>query len=375
MPVFFLYLQRRVDLAEVFWLEAVYYVSVVLLEVPSGYLSDRVGRRPTLIAAALSLLLSYVIFMLAHQVWSLALAQGLLAAGIALGSGTETSLHLASLEALDQAHDYGEREARISALLWVVSASAALLGGLLGLIDLRAPYALSALGAALALGVALRLHEVRDAPEAQPGPMSITQAWRECMALHQDRRLAWLFGVGVLAILANHVPYELYQPYLKDLLGATRHTTPLWSGLHMAAAALLAAPVAGQSTRLAQRVGLTRLLLGSLALTWVMVAAMACWSSLWVATALVMRTLPRALQEAPLRQALAPHIPDSHRATYLSLQSLAGRLAFAGMLGLWAIWAAEGVALALRLSAWLLGVLWLAFWAMGRRGWPPKPRP
>lgn len=50
-PVFFLYFNSKFSLAEVLRLEAIYYAAIVLFEVPSGYFSDVVGRRATLLIA------------------------------------------------------------------------------------------------------------------------------------------------------------------------------------------------------------------------------------------------------------------------------------------------------------------------------------
>ena len=52
MPVFFLYFSATVSLQQAIELGAIYYFAVVLFEVPSGYLSDRIGRRTTLLLAA-----------------------------------------------------------------------------------------------------------------------------------------------------------------------------------------------------------------------------------------------------------------------------------------------------------------------------------
>ena len=45
LPVFFLYFSSHLSLSEVLRLEALYCLAVVVLEAPSGYFSDRVGRR------------------------------------------------------------------------------------------------------------------------------------------------------------------------------------------------------------------------------------------------------------------------------------------------------------------------------------------
>ena len=115
MPVFFLYFASQVSLADVLVLEAIYYATVVALEVPSGYFSDRVGRRPTLIIAAAALVASYLAFVFAGSFAGLALGQVLLAVGLSFNSGTDTSFHLASLEAAGRSDRYAEREASLGA--------------------------------------------------------------------------------------------------------------------------------------------------------------------------------------------------------------------------------------------------------------------
>ena len=45
ITVFFLYMSQTLPLEQVISLSAVYYLSVFVLEVPSGYFSDRIGRR------------------------------------------------------------------------------------------------------------------------------------------------------------------------------------------------------------------------------------------------------------------------------------------------------------------------------------------
>ena len=51
-----------------------------------------------------------------------------------------------------------------------------------------------------------------------------------------------------------------------------------------------------------------------------------------VALLVIIRSGPMAVIKAPVNSAIAPHIENRHRATYLSIQSLAGRLAFASLL-------------------------------------------
>ena len=92
LPVFFLYFSERLSLSEVLLLEAVYYIAVVFIEVPSGYMSDRFGRRRTLLLSCIAILAAYVFFLFSGSFTGLAVGQLLLAAGIAFRSGTDLSL-------------------------------------------------------------------------------------------------------------------------------------------------------------------------------------------------------------------------------------------------------------------------------------------
>ena len=70
VPVFFLYFSSLLTIDEVLALEALYYFSVVVLEVPSGYLSDRIGRRVTLVMGNAATVAAFVLFEVYKMFWS-----------------------------------------------------------------------------------------------------------------------------------------------------------------------------------------------------------------------------------------------------------------------------------------------------------------
>ena len=129
MPVFFLYFSGACSVAEVFLLEASYYAAVVVVEVPSGYLSDRQGRRPTLVVAAMATTAAHVVFASTASIEAFAVAQGLLAAGMAFNSGTDSALLFDSLKAEGSPDDFGTTEGRAQAWALTSMAFAAAAGG------------------------------------------------------------------------------------------------------------------------------------------------------------------------------------------------------------------------------------------------------
>lgn len=360
MPVFFLYFGSKVNLSQVFLLESIYYASVFIFEVPSGYFSDRVGRKPTLVLAAASLVLAYFGFWMSSEFWHLALAQVFLAIGLAFNSGTDTVFHLDTLTDLNRADEYGAREARISRLMFIAGALSAIAGGLLASFDLSWAYVASGLMATISLGAALLFKEPKNAHQTE----GIFASLKTCyMATFQNQKtlpsLWWLALFWVCAVVVNHLPYEFYQPYFESLAQKglwSSSSTPIFAGAHAAVVQLIAALIAGGSIVFARRVGLKRVLISAMALQALVMTSMV-FSSPMIAAALAFRSVPRALQDAPIREAITPRVPAHVRATYLSLLSLVGRFGFSGVLILLAWWSGDVLSKSIYAAAILSWVL------------------
>ena len=335
MPVFFLYFNAHLSLADVLRLEAIYYLAVVLLEVPSGYFSDRIGRRATLLLAAVAFVAAYAGFILAEGFFMFAVAQVLLATGMACRSGTDSAFLYDSLLCLDRTAEYAQREARVQRLSLAASAVAVIVGGIAGGLDLVLAYWISLAAAGASLFVALGF--VEPTVDAGTKHTGFAGQLRTCVAKLRDRYLAWLFVFSVVAYILAHVPYEFYQPYL-GLLGASAKLysieAPVASGLVLGVTMLLGAWVAGHSVDLQNRFGLNAVLLSAIVLQLVVIAALSNWLHLAVVALLFFRSVPMAMVYAPMQAAIAPRVATAQRATYLSLQSLAGRLGFSISLAL-----------------------------------------
>ena len=342
LPVFFLYFSEQLPMRRVLQLEAIYYLTVVVVEVPSGYFSDTVGRRRTLMVAAAALVVSYALFFFGTGFAVFALAQVFLAIGMAFNSGTDTALHFDSLSGIDRAGEYADREASVHRLALLAGAVAALVGGLAGAWQLRIAYGLSLLAA---LGALVTVWLMVEPPlRAVPGEETVARRGfarqlAACAGHLRDRTLAWLLGFAILMIVINHVPYELYQPYL-DLLLSEREIdlpgrgTPLVTGVITALTMLIASWATARSIRLRNRIGLGATLLLCTTIQVVIMAAMGLVLHEAILILILLRSVSSAIMQPPMRAAITPRLPQSLRATYLSIQSLAGRLAFAGTLWL-----------------------------------------
>jgi MFS family permease len=335
MPVFFLYFNQHMTVEHVLRLEALYYLATVVLEVPSGYFSDIVGRRRTLLISSVALVGAYTLFVMGQTFLLFAVAQGLLATAVAFNSGTDTSLLYDSLVALERAEEFGRREAVAMRRGLLANTVAVLLGGVVGSLTLRGAYVLSLAASLATLGVVCVLREPQRAGllgMPRPGFFRQLQA---CLTTARQPLLAWLFAAAVLMFVLIHVPYEFYQPYLSLLetrLTLPVNSTPLAAGVCAALSTLSAAWVAGRSIHLRDRLGMIPLCLLAMGLQILLIALMGLVLHVAIATLFLLRSSPWAMMRAPLNAAIAPHVSQAQLATYLSLQSFAGRLAFAGVL-------------------------------------------
>ena len=125
---------------------------------------------------------------------------------------------------------------------------------------------------------------------------------------------------------------------------------------------------------LLRRFGLTGLLGAAAVLELLVIGALAIWLHPVLALLVIVRSGPMAVVVAPVNSTIAPLIEDSHRATFLSIRSLAGRLAFSGMLAGFAFliphgsaieWEALSLVLRVALVIGVAGILLL--WLMTRQ--------
>ena len=375
LPVFVLFTRARFDLDGALVLASLYSLFVVALEVPSGWMSDRLGRVLTLRVAALGFIGAQVCFAVGDDTFAVILAgQFLLALGFASVSGTDVTFHYDTVEALGREHEYTRRQARVSSIGYLTAAASALLGGLLGLIDVRWAFVASAILAVVQLGVAMQLVEPPRTGQAS----SFGRQLAMCASYLRSRWLGWIFFYGILLVTLEHVAFSIMQPWLTEVLDRSADdigATPILAGGIYAVTAFIGAGAARSSALVEERVGTVVALVGISALSATIVTGMALSTHVVLLGLVAFRSVQGAAAPVLISGAVAPLTRQEHRATLLSLNSLAGRLGYGVLLLIVSTGADDdvlGVLGALAVIAWIMvGVLVLTGW-WARRG-PQAP--
>ncbi len=371
MPVFVLFTRARFDLDGALLLSSIYYLSVVVFEVPSGWASDRLGRVPTLRAAAVAWVGAQTCFLAGgDRLAMVAAGQALLAFGFACLSGTDVTFHYDTLEALGRAGDYGRRQASVASIGFLATAASALVGGALGLVDVRLAFAVALVLALVQLGVAFALREPpagprelalgvapNTGPSARARPGGRTSWPRELgdlAAYGRDRAVAWLFFYGILLVTLEHVAFVLLQPWLTAVLHRPPDSvgaTPLLAGLVYAGTSLVGAAAARCSPLLVRRLGAVATLAALALVSAAVVTVMALTTAVAAVAVALLRSAQTAAAPVIISSEVAPRVARHHRATLLSLDSLAGRLGWGLILAAVSVDAADDVQGTLRLLA------------------------
>lgn len=342
------------DLAQILFLNAWFMFWNFVLEVPTGAVADRFGRRASLLLGLATGSVATLIYVSAPRLEVFLVAEVAMALAFTLISGADEALLYDSLVACDRT----ERATREIARLESAKLAGIVLGALGGAamtaaLPLRGILALQAVPMALAAVTALFLVEPPSSETADARP-SFTRVLREGLVLVLAspalRRLSLdLVSVGALSFLV----IWLYQPLIEAAGIPIGGFGPVHVALSLGQIAVLQG-----ADRLEDTLGSrSRLLFGlalATALAWI---GLGVFDSPWLVVPGVVAVASFGLARGPLLSAsLHRHIPSERRATALSGVSMLRTLAIVlanGAAGL-------GARAALGPTAFAIGVAVLA---------------
>ncbi|MEP4195138.1 MAG: MFS transporter [Aliishimia sp.] len=328
----FLYFQNELSAAEAILLYAVFDISATILEVPSGYMSDRLGRRMTLMCASVISLIGLILLGVGSSFLVFALAQFCLGAGMAFISGTNTALLYESLDATRNTSEMEAHSLRAWRYGFVAFAVSAVSGGVMALWWAALPFFGSAIAYVALIWIAMRFIE----PPHALGAKSELQRLRDLSAHFREPVLLWLFALSVLMYGYSHIPFVFGQPFISEALSAANLSieAPLVSGVVtalMMCVSLLASLIA---PGLKSRIGLGGLVLIAFAMQAGLALVLALSGSVIAIGFLLLRMVPDAFSTPFIVARIQPLLGDDSRATFMSVKSLCGRIVFAASLWL-----------------------------------------
>lgn len=325
IPIITLFWTNQVGLSlgDILYLQAVFGLAVVLLELPSGYVADRVGYRKSLLVGAVLWVAGWLVYTRAASFLGVMLAEVVLGAASAFISGADRALMWVSLDAEGRRATYTRWDGRVRAAAQIAESGSSAIGGWLYSMAPRLPFWLQVPVAAIGFVTVASLAET---PRQDGAPTRSHLA----RALHVVRTTLWhhprlpaAMALSVALGLSTFVMVWLIQPIAQARGVAPAWFGPLWAGAH----AWLAA-VSMSSGRVVATLGARRTLIACCALVPIGYAGLALGATAWsLAFYLCFMTI-RGLQAPILTGVMQEDAPSEDRASVLSLNALLFRLAF-----------------------------------------------
>jgi MFS family permease len=325
MPIVALfYNENGLDDFDIFLLQAIYSVSVAVMEIPSGYMADVVGRKKTLVLGSILGTLGFLTYCVSHNFSGFLVAEVILGIGGSFISGADSAMLFDSLTATRRQHQYLQFEGRITSLGNFAETAAAVCGGLIAaLLSYRAVYLSQAMIAALAVPAALLLLEPpRDTNITRPGIHHILSVCKSTILTNKKLSstifLSSITGIATLCMAWTSQIYFVANGFTEVTI------TPLWVTLNLtvaivAAFASVAMKILGKKLSLLLIIlylPLTYIFLGWLPL----IPALICLYFFYAI---------RGYATPVLKDLINQNCASSTRATVLSIRSLVIRLGFA----------------------------------------------
>jgi MFS family permease len=363
-PIWVIYLlqDRDLSLTQITFLDTPFFILIVLAEVPTGAIADRLGRKVALMMAAALFAVaifvfgiadSYLILILSYTAWGLALT---------LQMGADSALLYDSLKAIDREDDFQ----KINGRLWAITSLAVLIAILVGAplaeaTSLSFPIIISAGIALLAIPVAWSMHEPRHETNiiqeayVQTVINGVRDAWRQ-----PALRYIIIFSGVIFAM--TFAPLIFVQPFL-DQHGVEIRNLGIWQA-PVRAAGIVSALLAYRFVSGIGQKGAFFAMPVALGICYLSLAGI---DHIWLLLAFLPVGMVAGMQNPVLATYINRRIPSERRATMLSIQSMIGSFLLAILepmsglmadtLGLRALFLAFGIGILVVAPAILL--LWL----------------
>jgi MFS family permease len=216
VPIIVLFWQDNgLSLTEIMILQSIFAISIVLLEVPTGYFADVFGRKKSLMYSGYFLFFAILSYGLGSNFYHFLIAEIFWAFGNSLISGSDSALVYDTLKDLKQEKDYKKIWGKSMFYLTFAVAFASIIGGFIGEINFRWTFfaMLPFVIALIPLSYSMQEPKRHKLIFKEGYLLELFKTLK--YALVENKKLKWLIIYGGIAYGFNQAAFLLYQPYFK----------------------------------------------------------------------------------------------------------------------------------------------------------------
>lgn len=226
-PILIFYmLEKGMTMGDILFLSAIQRVFGVIIEVPTGVLSDIKGHKYNLMLGTLSFSVSCILFSVASNFMGFLIAEIFIALAAAFISGADTAFVYESLEMYNAEDQYEKVFGKMRSIQFVVTAIVTLIAGFLAEISWGLPFYVAAAFSLVAFYISCTLVEPIKQFRTTDGVnreryRQYYKTLRDAVSISmRNIEIRWFLLYTSLLSLGLITAEDYYQPYLKDGLGS-----------------------------------------------------------------------------------------------------------------------------------------------------------
>jgi MFS family permease len=217
MPVIVLfYKSNGLTMQDIFLLQSVYSLTLMTLEIPTGYFADKTSRKTSILLGSMLGFSGYLVYSFSFGFWQFVIAEVILGVSQSLVSGADSAMLYDTLAAAKQNDKYTKLEGRVTSIGNFGEAFAGIIGGFLAVSSLRTPFYVQTCVALIALPAALMLSEPPvKLVRIKPGFKEVGRIMYS--VLHGNVKLKWNTFFSAITGAATLTMAWFAQPYFGQI--------------------------------------------------------------------------------------------------------------------------------------------------------------
>ncbi len=204
---------KGLSYSEMMFLQSISAVAVVLFEVPTGSIADRVSRKFSLVISSVITAFGLSLYIVCESFLAFALAELLFGLGMTFSSGADSAILFESLSRMEREKEYSKIEAKAMSNIFVGQAVGSIASGLLYSVSPYIPFWISLGMLFLSSGYSLFFTEPDHGERSRESYLvHVARSFGDAV---KKPRVRWALYFSALMGVMLRASFWLYEPYFK----------------------------------------------------------------------------------------------------------------------------------------------------------------
>lgn len=324
-PIIVLYLiAKGLSFTEIMVLQSIAAVAVVVFEVPTGAVADKIGRKFSLIFGSLLWGVSLLIYILGKNFYIFAVAEVIFSLGATFKSGADTALIYDSLKAMKRESEFQKIEGYSRSFTFYAQGIGSIIAGFVYEVNIFLPMIISIGFMIITACIAMGFEEpVIEGKEGSFGKGYFKQIKESGKYVLGHEKLKAIILYSMIFFIFYRTGFWYFQPYMESV-----NISVKYFGIIFFLFNVVAAQTSNSCYKIMEftKPKTLTFMSGLLIASFILLGIIRGWIGV---LAILLQQVARGLYRPVTRKYMNKHIPSDKRATILSFHSLAVNIAVA----------------------------------------------